>query len=180
MPEATPVIVLNGGSSSGKSSIARALQEVLPGCWLTFGVDAFIEALPGHGDGPGANIDYRPDGTISLGPAFRARERAWYQGLAAMARAGAPLILDEVFLDGAAGYAPLAVTLRGLTVTLVGVRCDPATAGAREAQRPDRISGMARDQADRVHAGMRYDIEVDTARATPQQSARLIAAHVTG
>ncbi len=33
----TQVIVLNGGSSAGKSSIARALQDILPGLWLTFG-----------------------------------------------------------------------------------------------------------------------------------------------
>ncbi|WP_277526652.1 hypothetical protein [Arthrobacter sp. ES3-54] len=40
------MIVLNGGSSSGKSSIARALQEILPVIWLTFGVGTFIDALP--------------------------------------------------------------------------------------------------------------------------------------
>jgi chloramphenicol 3-O phosphotransferase len=49
---ATRVIVLNGGSSSGKSSIARVLLELLPGLWLTFGVDAFIDALPGRGGAP--------------------------------------------------------------------------------------------------------------------------------
>jgi len=54
--------VLNGGSSSGKSSIARVLQELLPGLWLTFGVDAFIDALPGRGDSPRANITYLPNG----------------------------------------------------------------------------------------------------------------------
>ena len=48
----TQVIVLNGGSSSGKSSIARALQEILPTAWLTFGVDVLVEALPGRGEDP--------------------------------------------------------------------------------------------------------------------------------
>ena len=33
------VIVLNGGSSSGKSGIARCLQAVLPEAWLAIGVD---------------------------------------------------------------------------------------------------------------------------------------------
>ena len=46
----TQVIVLNGGSSSGKSSIARALQDVMPGLWLTFGTDVLAEALPSRGD----------------------------------------------------------------------------------------------------------------------------------
>jgi chloramphenicol 3-O phosphotransferase len=40
------VIVLNGGSSSGKSSIARFLQSLLAGPWLTLGVDTLIEAMP--------------------------------------------------------------------------------------------------------------------------------------
>src|SRR4029079_8988236 len=33
----TQVIVLNGGSSSGKSGIARCLQAILPDPWLAFG-----------------------------------------------------------------------------------------------------------------------------------------------
>lgn len=40
------VIVLNGGSSSGKSSIARCLQELLPDPWLTLGADTLVDALP--------------------------------------------------------------------------------------------------------------------------------------
>ncbi|MGH9044898.1 MAG: phosphotransferase-like protein [Acidimicrobiales bacterium] len=41
------VVVLNGGSSSGKSSIARRLQSLLGPTWLVFGVDDLIRALPG-------------------------------------------------------------------------------------------------------------------------------------
>jgi chloramphenicol 3-O phosphotransferase len=43
---ATQVIVLNGGSGSGKSGIARCLQAVLLDPWLVFGVDILIQALP--------------------------------------------------------------------------------------------------------------------------------------
>jgi chloramphenicol 3-O-phosphotransferase len=41
----TDVIVLNGGSSSGKSSIARRLQELLDELWVTLGVDDLLGAL---------------------------------------------------------------------------------------------------------------------------------------
>jgi chloramphenicol 3-O phosphotransferase len=34
----TQVIVLNGGSSSGKATIARRLQEALPRPWIRMGV----------------------------------------------------------------------------------------------------------------------------------------------
>ena len=40
------VIVLNGGSSSGKTGIARCLQAVLARPWLRLSVDDLVEALP--------------------------------------------------------------------------------------------------------------------------------------
>jgi chloramphenicol 3-O-phosphotransferase len=40
------VIVLNGASSSGKSSIATELQTLLSRPYLRFGVDVLIEGLP--------------------------------------------------------------------------------------------------------------------------------------
>jgi chloramphenicol 3-O phosphotransferase len=42
------VLVLNGGSSSGKSSIATCLQQQPEQTWLTLGVDELIRALS-HG-----------------------------------------------------------------------------------------------------------------------------------
>lgn len=99
----TRVVVLNGGSSSGKSSITRALQEVLPGIWLTFGVDTFIEALPNRGNTPRAGITYEQDGTITFSAEHRALEHSWYTGLSGMAKDGAHMILDEVLLSGGAG-----------------------------------------------------------------------------
>ncbi|GCD18507.1 chloramphenicol phosphotransferase CPT family protein [Cellulomonas algicola] len=167
MPHASgqvDVVVVNGGSSSGKSSLCRALQEELPGLWLTFGVDSFVDALPGAGDSPRADITFGADGTVSVGPQFGAGQDAWYAGLATMARHGAHLVLDEVLLAGGAGQERVRRALDGLDVVWVGVHCDPEVAAAREAHRPDRVPGMARDQALSVHAGVRYDLEVDTTR----------------
>jgi len=176
---AVQVIVLNGGSSSGKSTLAVALQELLPDLWLTFGVDAFIDSLPGRGDSPRADITFRSNGDVETGPEFRVREDAWRIGLAAMARAGALLILDEVFLAGGATQIAMRATLEGLNVLWVGVRCDSDVAVGREALRPDRIPGMARAQARRVHIDMMYDVEVDTTDMSPEACAQQIAAHVT-
>ena len=47
-------------------------------------------------------IDFAPDGAVIFGPQFRALEAAWIAGVAAMANAGARVIVDEVFLGGAA------------------------------------------------------------------------------
>lgn len=169
------VIVLNGGSSSGKSSIIRALQELLPGIWLTFGVDTFIEALPGRGNSPRAGITFGQNGTITFSPEHRALERYWYTGLSSMARAGAPMILDEVLLSGGAGQERLRSTFSGLDVIWVGVHCDPDVAAAREAQRADRVEGMARQQALKVHSGVVYDLEVSTTNRSSEECAHDIA-----
>jgi chloramphenicol 3-O-phosphotransferase len=42
----TQVIMLNGGSSSGKTGIARCLQAILPRPWIRLGVDDLVAALP--------------------------------------------------------------------------------------------------------------------------------------
>ena len=171
----TQVIVLNGGSSAGKSSIARALQDILPGLWLTFGIDVLAEALPGRGDDPRSGLVLEPDGTVTVRPEFRVIQDIWYQGLADMARRGARLILDEVFLAGGAGQQRLRGLLGDLDVLWAGVHCDPLVAAGREAARPDRIPGMAMSQAVAVHAGLHYDVEVDTTRCSALACARRIA-----
>jgi chloramphenicol 3-O phosphotransferase len=175
----TQVIVLNGGSSSGKSSIARALQEILPGQWLTFGVDVLIEALPGRGEDPRSGLVLEPDGTVTVLPTFRAIEDIWYQGLANMARHGAFLILDEVLLTGGPGQQRLRGMLGGLDVLWAGVHCDPLVASDREATRADRVQGMAMKQAVAVHVGVVYDVEVDTTECSAAACARRIAENVT-
>jgi chloramphenicol 3-O phosphotransferase len=44
----------------------------------------------------------------------------------------------------------------------------------RTAQREDREIGLARWQYGRVHQGIAYDLEIDTASTAPAQCARLI------
>jgi len=86
-----------------------------------------------------------------------------------MARAGARIILDEVFLGGAASQQ------RWLWVA---VRCDSAVAAGRELARGDRVRGMATSQADVVHRGVVYDLEVDATHTEALACAEIIAARV--
>lgn len=172
------VVVLNGGSSSGKSGIARCLQAVLPDPWLVLGTDTLVEAMPASMQASDAGIEFAADGEVTVGPQFRTLEAAWIQGVAAMARAGARVIVDEVFLGGADSQRRWRQAVRDLRVLWVGVRCDAAVAAAREAARGDRVTGMAASQAELVHRGVAYDLEVDTTRAEPMQCARTIAAQL--
>ena len=169
------IVVLNGGSSAGKSSIARCLQSMLPEPWLTFGVDNLMDAMPPRLWGSSSGITVDPDGRITVGAAIRVLQEAWFQGVAAMAHAGVGIILDEVFLEGAAAQERWRIALEGRRVFWVGVRCDPRVAAEREAVRGDRDRGMAASQACLVHRGVVYDMEVDTTDTTPTDCARLIA-----
>jgi chloramphenicol 3-O phosphotransferase len=170
------VIVLNGGSSSGKSTIARHLQSVLPQPWLTFGVDSLIEAMPPSLQDGG--VEVRPDGQVVVGPAFRALEAAWMAGIAAMARAGARIIIEDVFLGGASSQRRWREALDGLGVLWVGVHCDAEVAARRELGRGDRVAGMAASQAAVAHQGVGYDMEVDTTRTGTRECALAIAARL--
>ncbi|MGW0598801.1 chloramphenicol phosphotransferase CPT [Streptomyces sp. NPDC002776] len=172
----TQLIILNGGSSSGKSGIVRCLQAVLPDPWLAFGVDGFVDALPARMRASDEGITFAADGGVSVGADFRALEAAWMEGIAAMARAGARIIVDDVFLGGAASQERWRKALVGVEVLWVGVRCDAAVAAGREIARGDRTPGMAGAQADVVHEGVVYDLEVDTTRTESLDCARAIAA----
>ena len=145
----TQVIVLNGGSSSGKSGIARCLQAILPEPWLSLGVDTLIEAMPVSVQTSASGIQFPPDGSVVIGPAFRALEAAWMAGVAAMAQAGARIIVDDVFLGGAASQQRWKQALGALRVLWVGVRCDargrrgPGDRPRRPACRHGRVPGRS-------------------------------------
>jgi chloramphenicol 3-O phosphotransferase len=175
------VIVLNGGSSSGKSSLAASLQARLDGTWLTLGIDDLIRALShGPGDsGAAGSLAFTSNGSVVVGDKFRAAELAWYDGLSAIAQAGTGVIVDEVFLGGGESQARLRLALDGLSVIWVGVRCDLEVAEARELRRSDRRIGMARDQGERVHLDVRYDLLVDTSSAAPGECAETIIMWMT-
>jgi chloramphenicol 3-O phosphotransferase len=174
----TQMIILNGGSSSGKSGIVRCLQAVLPDPWLAFGCDSFVEAMPAKMHTSQGGISFAADGGVSVGPEFRALEAAWMEGIVAMARAGAKVIIDDVFLGAAASQQRWQKALGELPTLWVGVRCNSTVAAGREVARGDRTLGMAVSQAEVVHQGVHYDLEVDTTHTESMACARAIAARV--
>lgn len=164
MPHARPtptVLILNGGSSSGKSTLARLLQEVLPGYWLRFSVDTLIDAAP-QKLFTGAGLSIAEGGTVTAGADFTRLEQHWMTGVAAMARAGAHVIIEDNFISGPAAQHRWTQALTGVTTGWVAVRCSADVAAAREAERGDRTVGMAAQQAESVHEGIRYDVTVNT------------------
>jgi chloramphenicol 3-O phosphotransferase len=173
------IILLNGVGSVGKSSIAKALQTITREPFLHVAMDVFLEMLPealwGHPDGivfETLQEGGRPSVVIRSGPTAERLLRGMRQAVAAMARQGNNLIVDDVLLDG--DNADYEAALAGLDVVRVGVFAPLEILEAREAGRDDRMIGLARWQFDRVHKDMTYDLEVDTSHATAKQCAELI------
>lgn len=116
---------------------------------------------------------------MTVGPVFAALDHAWSAGVAAMARAGARIVVDEVFLGTTASQERWRTALDGLEVLWVGVRCAPEVAAARERARGDRAVGMAAAQAEAVHLGVHYDLEVDSGGTDAATCARIVADRLT-
>ncbi|HVT42425.1 MAG TPA: AAA family ATPase [Acidimicrobiales bacterium] len=172
------VIVLNGASSSGKTTLGRSLQAVLPDPWLLLGIDDLIRAMPDEGLEDGTLLGIDGTGQVHLGPGWQQLETSWYRGIAAMVATGANVIVDDVFLGGGESQRRLRAAFGDLEVLWVGVTCDLDVARAREAARPDRVSGMSAAQAARVHEGVAYDLTIDTSDATPASCAASIASRL--
>lgn len=172
------IIILNGGSSSGKTTIAKYLQNSLPTSWLRFSIDDLIDAMPDAMLNADSGITFDSNGSVRPGPEFRTLESAWMHGIAEMVRRGARAIIDDVFISGIDAYHRWQVALEGLQVLWVGVFCDPVVASAREYNRGDRVIGMAALQATVVHLGMNYDVKVDTTEVAAEECARIVAQRI--
>lgn len=155
------VVILNGGSSAGKTTLGRSLQSALSDTWLLLGIDLLIWMLPPRmiNDADGLSVH---EGVIVRGGLFMSLYAGFRTAVAALARSGVNVLLDDLTLDGTADQHRWSDALQGLEVLWVGVRCDPAIAAEREARRQSRLPGIARHQADSVHIGVHYDVEVDT------------------
>lgn len=166
------IILLNGVGSSGKGSIAKALQTMTREPFLHVEMDAFLDMLPAtYHDHPDAfayetvHEEGAPLVVIRTGPMGERLLRGMRHAVAALAGQGNNLIVDDVMLDTtAAAYRHL---LSAFDVVMVGVFAPLDVLEARERRRGDRMIGLARWQYDRVHEGMTYDLEIDTSRATP-------------
>jgi chloramphenicol 3-O phosphotransferase len=169
------VVILNGPSSSGKTTLAtafRAQRAAAGELWLLTGIDDFLAKLPwewtgvGPEKGPFAAEGVRFEVTdrgleVRLGSEGRRLIRAYQLGVVAAARAGLNVIVDEVVIDQTSSE-DWTTSLVGLHVVWVGVRCSLDVAERREQSRPERFNGLTRGQAATVHRYAKYDFEIDT------------------
>jgi chloramphenicol 3-O phosphotransferase len=188
MPDPGRIVILNGAPRAGKTSIAEALQARTDGVWVNLGVDASVRGTPprlqpGVGLRPGGE---RPDLERSVATLYG----ALFDAVAAHARHGLDVAVDAGLHESYANPLPVradcARRLHGLPVLLVGVRCplEVIWERRRDSWGQDHrgadasLRGAVQRWQDAVHAGMAYDLEVDTSALTPTACAERIAARL--
>lgn len=171
------ILLLNGASSSGKSSIMAVLQDILDAPFLDAGLDKFIWMLPGR-------YLNRPlwDDVLGLATAAGAVGRPLISGMhraiAALAWAGNCVLADHVLVEKE-WVGECAELFCELPAYFIGVYCPLAVLEERETARRDRTLGQARAQFPLVHAAGVYDLLVDTSVHSAEACARQIQARLT-
>ncbi|WP_078849611.1 chloramphenicol phosphotransferase CPT family protein [Streptomyces sp. NRRL F-5126] len=162
------VILLNGTSSSGKSSIAKALLPLLAETYFHMPVDAFHAMRVDRGI---ADEDLQAE--------IDRTSKGFHRAVAGMAAAGNNLVVDYP-LSRRWRLLDCLDLLDSRRVMLVKVYCPRAELVRRETERGDRTPGLAAAQYPVVHAHGVHDITVDTGRESPRQCAERIARRLSG
>lgn len=185
------IIFLNGCGSSGKTSIAKAIQHIASEPWLHLGVDTFADMLPEkyQGFGEQAKEGYYAfvEGQNSRGPVVSVINGPLGNSFfpivvpkvaALMADYKQNLILDEVLLDQKMVDAYMEA-LSNHSVCMVQVMCDLNTMQEREVLRGDRALGLSNGQFDQVHHyNISYDLTVDTTHTPALENAQRILSFI--
>jgi len=166
------IIILNGTSSSGKTSIARALQNLMDEPYLDAGLDRFLWMLP-------KRYLNRPLWDEVLGLNVKAGEMGhllvsgMHRAIQTLSLAGVNVVADHVLVEHAWVLECVAL-FSELPAYMVGVHCPLEVLEERERVRNDRTLGQAREQFEFVHLGLVYDVEVNTAEQSPEECALVI------
>lgn len=162
------IIFLHGASSSGKSTLARALQKQIEMPFLHYSIDHLRDS----GVLPLARIKA---GDFAWRDMRAALFSGFHRSIAGFVLAGNNVIIEHI-LDTEGWLDELARLLSGCDVFMVGVHCPLDELRRREALRGDRPVGMAEKDFRSIHSGMRYDFEVDTTAALEDNVERVLAA----
>ncbi len=187
------IILLNGSSSSGKTTLARALQQVLDEPYQHIALDQFRDGLPdrlrgmnappGTSGAAGLNVvpamqDGEPVTHICFGSTGNRVKRAMRRCVAALAEEAVNVVVDDLLL-ARADLEDYARVLSPFPCYLIAVRAPLTVLNEREQARGGRFPGTARSHYRSVHDhGAGYDLEIDTAVHSPTAAAQAVVARL--
>ena len=141
------IILLNGTSSAGKSTLAKALRPMLPGTFCYFASDQL------------ADQDFRPVDTDARWHGRPAFFEGFHRSIAAFASAGLDLLVEHI-VEEASWAKDLDELLRPFDLFKVGVQVPLGLLKQRERSRGNRTLGEAEEHL-KTHAYCTYDLEVE-------------------
>ena len=162
------VILLNGASSAGKSTLVRNLRLLLKEEVMIFSMDNYLAMSRGKHE---TALDAVRESGLPFIESFHA-------AIAEAARKGALVIVDHVIGESPRWIQDLLNRLDGIPRILVKVECRQDVLLERERRRTDRTPAPA--HAQRQHAGIHrhfpHDFSIDTSEDAPRKCAmRLIS-----
>jgi chloramphenicol 3-O phosphotransferase len=158
------IVLLNGPSSAGKTTLTKAVSRRLATPWLVLPVDLLHQIRTR----PSAELTDRQWQDV-----FHRTRAAYHRALVGAAAVGCDVLGDHVLsepwrLDDLLGLSV------GLDVLLVHVTCDPGELVRREKTRGDRDPGTARTQLRLVFTHGDCDLAVDTTYGPDEPTAALL------
>ena len=157
------IVYLSGLTSTGKSSIVKALQSRTDCLWCALGFDLFEETLP---------VRAADDSAL-----YARAIRAMYAAAKSFSDQGVDVFIDGLLMDQP-GLAPhgsaVEETFAGYPLTLVQVTCPLDVLRQRNIARGDRRPDQSELQAKLVDPNAKYHIVLDTSARTPEQCAQAL------
>ncbi|MGC4047736.1 MAG: hypothetical protein QM758_28415 [Armatimonas sp.] len=162
------IILINGASSAGKSTLCRTLQVHLPEPFWHFSIDHIRDA----GILPSTRIRSGEFPWKDLRPAFF---EGFYRCLTALASAGNNLLVEHIY-ETPEQVARLHEAIAPFDVFTVGIHCPPEELERRELARGDRPIGDAIRDYVICHTFGGYDVEVDSTHPAEDNAALITKA----
>ncbi len=172
------IIYLNGPSSSGKTTLAKAFQHAFEEPFLHVSIDKIIGWMPekiNDWTGGEASLGYswkkstdesgNPIQELQIGPYAERIAKTFQEVVLTLAKMGHYLIIDDVSF-GKKQVDEWKELLKDFTVLWIGVNAPLSILEQREKERGNRMVGSARGQFHKVHADATYDLEIDTHHST--------------
>lgn len=182
------IIILNGPSAAGKTTLQKEVQKAFNELYLTVGIDGFFDAILPHDfpngqsyvggefvrgisttkDAEGRNVI-----KLNIGDAGRRAVTGMHHAFAAYAAAGNNLVIDYILYEK--DWLPeLVDVLKDFKVYFIGITIPLEKLEERERARGTSPVGHARSHYDTVHTHGGYDLEIDTSKMSAPEAAQLI------
>ncbi len=160
------VILLNGPSSAGKSSLAKALQCLIPEGTMLFSMDDYLAMSRGKHT---TALEAVKESGLPFIESFHA-------SIAEAAHRGALVIVDHVIGESYSWIQDFRSRLLNTPVLFVQVTCRQDILLHREQHRTDRPPNLphTKRQINHIHRHFPHSLSIDTTQSSPRECASLL------